>query len=71
MGSQIAAGGKLILFTHKGDLLVADASPAGFKQRAKAKVLGGLCWTAPALANGRIYVRNTAGELVCLDVKGK
>ena len=29
---------------------------------ARAKVLSGLCWTPPALANGLLYVRNAKGE---------
>ena len=32
-------------------------------------VLNGRCWTVPVLANGRIYCRNAAGDLVCLDVR--
>jgi hypothetical protein len=33
--------------------------------------LTGKCWTVPVLANGRIYARNAAGQLVCVDVGGK
>ena len=38
---------------------------------ARAQVLGKKCWTAPVLANGRVFIRNTPGDLVCLDVSGK
>jgi len=31
-------------------------------------VLQGKCWTTPVLAGGRIYCRNAAGDVVCLDV---
>jgi hypothetical protein len=34
-------------------------------------VLGGRCWTPPALANGRLYIRNAKGDLLCLDLAGK
>jgi outer membrane protein assembly factor BamB len=68
-GSLIAADGKLIVLSEKGELLVGEASPTGFKALARAKVLGGLCWTPPALANGRLYVRNAKGELRCLDLR--
>ena len=37
---------------------------------ARAKVLSGLCWTPPALANGLLYVRNAKGDLRCLDLGG-
>jgi hypothetical protein len=33
--------------------------------------MGGKCWIAPVLANGRTYCRNAAGSLVCLDVRAK
>jgi outer membrane protein assembly factor BamB len=67
-GSLICAGGKLLLLSGKGELLLADPSPAEFKPLARAKVLTGTCWTPPALANGRLYLRNAKGELRCLDL---
>jgi outer membrane protein assembly factor BamB len=70
-GALIIADGKIIGLSEKGELIVANASPDGFKPIARAQVLGGKCWTTPVLANGRIYCRNAAGDLVCLDVSGK
>jgi outer membrane protein assembly factor BamB len=68
-GGLMAVDGKLLILTEDGELLVAPASPEGFKPSARAKVLDGKCWTMPVLANGRIYCRNAAGELVCVDVR--
>jgi outer membrane protein assembly factor BamB len=68
-GGLIAAGGKLIVLTEHGKLLVGPASPEGFKPTAQAQVLGGKTWTPPVLANGRIFVRNAQGDVVCLDVR--
>ncbi len=70
-GSLIIADGKIIGLGEKGELLIAEAKPEAYKPLARAQVLGGKCWTAPALANGRIYCRNAAGDVVCLDVSGK
>jgi outer membrane protein assembly factor BamB len=70
MGGLIAAEGKLIVMTEKGELLIAAASPEGFKPLARAQVLGGKCWTAPVLAEGKIFCRNAQGNVVCLDVSG-
>jgi outer membrane protein assembly factor BamB len=67
----MAADGKLIALTARGELLVVEATPEAFKPIARAQVLGGKCWTTPVLANGRIYCRNAAGDLVCLEVSGK
>lgn len=70
-GSLMASDGKLIVLSAKGELMIAPASAKGFELIAKAKVLGGKCWTVPVLANGLIYCRNAAGNLVCLDVRSK
>jgi outer membrane protein assembly factor BamB len=69
-GSLVAADKKLIILTDKGELVIAEVSPEGFKALAQAQVLGGKSWTTPVLASGRIYCRNVKGDLVCLDVKG-
>lgn len=70
-GSLMLADGKLIVLSEKGELLVADASPEGFKPISRAQILGGKCWSAPVLANGKIYARNAAGDVVSVDVSGK
>lgn len=70
-GALTMADGKLIVLSEAGELLVADASPAGFKPISRAQVLGKTCWAAPVLANGKIYARNGAGNMVCVDVSGK
>jgi outer membrane protein assembly factor BamB len=67
-GGIIAADGKLIVTGSKGELLVFAANPAETKILARAQILGGKCWTAPVLANGFIYCRNSRGNIVCLDV---
>ena len=70
-GSLIGADGKLILLGEKGQVIFAEATAEAFKPLARAQVLGGKCWTAPVLANGRIYCRNARGDLVCVDVPRK
>lgn len=67
----MAADGKLIALTARGELLVVEPTPDAFQAVARAQVIGGKCWTTPVLANGKIYCRNAAGEVVCLDVSGK
>jgi len=68
-GALMAAGNRLIIQGAKGELVIAETSPAGFKPVARAQVLGGKCWTVPVLSNGRIYCRNSKGDLVCVDVR--
>jgi len=71
MGALMLADGKLIVLSENGELLVAEASPAGFKPISRAQVLGKTCWAEPVLANGKIYCRNGRGDVVCVDVSGK
>ena len=70
-GSLVAADGKLIILGEKGQLVIVEPSSDAFKPLARAQVLGGKCWTAPVLANGKIYCRNAKGDLVCVDVSAK
>ena len=67
---MILADGHLIILSDRGKLGLAEATPAGYIEKASAKVLNGLCWTVPTLANGKLYVRNEA-EMICLDMTGK
>ncbi len=71
-GAHSVAGGKLIVLSEAGELVIAEASPKGFQALSRAKVLDGdVCWTMPVLANGLIYCRNHAGDLVCLDHRSR
>lgn len=70
-GSLMMADGILIILSEKGELLTATPSADAFQEISRFQALGGKCWTAPVLANGRIYCRNAAGNVVCIDVKTK
>jgi outer membrane protein assembly factor BamB len=70
-GTLMIADEKLIILDEKGDLVIADASAAGYHELARVKVLTGRSWVMPVLANGRIYAKNNKGRIVCLDVRAK
>ncbi len=70
-GSLMLADGKLIVLGERGKLAIVEASPDGYQELASAQILTGKCWTVPVLASGRIYARNAAGNLVCVDVRGQ
>jgi len=70
-GAVIVADGKLIALSGDGELSIAPASPAAFNATAHAKILGPQCWTAPVLANGLVYCRNSRGEIAVLDLRAK
>lgn len=62
------AGDRLLVLRENGELILAEASPAGFKSVARAKILNGVVRAYPALADGRLYARN-GKRLVCLDLR--
>jgi outer membrane protein assembly factor BamB len=68
-GGLIVADGWLIALSGNGELMTAPASPEGFKPTSRAQVLGGKTWTAPVLANGFVYCRNSRGDVVCLNLR--
>lgn len=67
-GGAILVSGRLIALNGTGELIVAPATPEEFHPVARAQVLGGKTWTAPVLSDGRIYCRNSRGDVVCVDV---
>ena len=69
-GSLIYADGHLILLSDKGKLGLVKASSKSFDEIASKQILSGKCWTAPTLANGKIYIRDMK-KIVCLNVSSK
>jgi outer membrane protein assembly factor BamB len=68
-GSLIYAEGHLIALTEDGKLALVEATPVEYRQKGAVELLEGPhTWALPALASGRLYVRNQK-ELVCLDLK--
>ncbi|NQV22894.1 MAG: PQQ-like beta-propeller repeat protein [Rhodopirellula sp.] len=68
-GNMIAADGKLFATTMKGELVIIKATPDGYEEIGRREVIG-TTRQAPALASGRLYLRDGA-EIVCLDVRRK
>jgi outer membrane protein assembly factor BamB len=68
-GALTIAGGRLIVMSDKGELVIAEATPEAFRPISRARVLEGLCWTIPVLVDGRIYCRSHPGKLVCVDAR--
>ena len=66
-GNLIAADGKLYVVTVNGELVIVRASPERFEELSRAKLLEGTR-QAPALLNGRLYLRDS-NEIVCVDIR--
>jgi len=67
-GSMLLADGRLIILGEDGDLVLVEATPKGYVEQARAPVLGRGCRAQIALADGRLYARDTK-KLVCLELK--
>jgi outer membrane protein assembly factor BamB len=66
-GSLLAADGHLIMLEEQGRLVMVEATPEGYHEEALWQALNGRCWTVPALADGRLYLRDET-EVLCLTL---
>ena len=68
-GALTGAPGRLIVVSSRGELVIAEASPEGFRELSRRRVIedGGEMWTKPVLVNGLIYARSSKGKLICSD----
>jgi len=68
-GTVLRAGKHLLVLEEDGELVLADASPAGYTERGRIRLFErGKCWTSPTFINGRVYARNDFGAAVCVDL---
>jgi outer membrane protein assembly factor BamB len=69
-GSVAVADGRLLVLGEKGQLALAEITPAGYREisRADGIVAGQRTWTVPTVAGGRLYLRDQQ-KLVCLDLR--
>ena len=66
-GTLLAADGKLLAAKTDGELVLLRATPAGVDVLARGRPLRGTLRALPALAAGRLYLRDD-DTLMCLDV---
>jgi len=70
--SLIAADGKLVIIEGNGTLHIAEATPSEYTEISScvltSKTGVNKWWTPPVIYRGKIYCRNYAGDLVCIDV---
>jgi outer membrane protein assembly factor BamB len=67
-GSLIAADGRLIVLGANGTLALVAAEPQEYHELGQFQHAEVRCWTAPSLAEGRLYVRNRR-QIVCYNLK--
>ena len=70
-GSLVAAQGNLFVMGEGGELAVVEATPAEYREKGRFTALESRrAWTAPALANGRLYIRDLENA-VCIDISAE
>jgi outer membrane protein assembly factor BamB len=67
-GTVILAGDDLLILHEGGELIRAAASPAGFKVKDRAQILGREVRAYAALAGGLYFARDK-GKVVCVDLR--
>ena len=66
-GNIMIADGQIILLNEEGTLMLAPVSPQEFAPTASVQLLKGTCYTAPTLADGKLFLRSDQ-EMVCIDL---
>ncbi|MBI1783887.1 PQQ-like beta-propeller repeat protein [Candidatus Sumerlaeota bacterium] len=69
-GQMIYADKNLIVLGEEGQLALVKATPDKFTEIAKFDALNSKTWNVPALAGGRLLIRNDR-EMVCYDLRRK
>ena len=68
-GSMILVQGHILMLTEEGSLILAEASPQAYREKARSRVFEGVpCRAQIALAEGRLFARDR-GKLTCWDLK--
>lgn len=71
-GTLTYADGQLYLLSENNVVGLAEASPAGYKEKGRFQIAdqGWPSWAHPVVCGGRFYVRNQ-GTLACYDIKAR
>src|SRR5829696_6661511 len=69
-GQVLLAGEDLIITTDKGEIALVKASPDKYTEVARFSALQGQTWNYPAIASGRLLIRNS-NEMAAYDTSAK
>ncbi|HMO64005.1 MAG TPA: PQQ-binding-like beta-propeller repeat protein [Verrucomicrobiota bacterium] len=58
-GNVILVDGRLVALTDTGELVQLEATPAGYREITRRRVLRAKCWSTPAFSDGVVYVRDS------------
>ena len=69
-GQMIMVDDRLLIQGGEGEVVVVQVSPEGFEETSRFQIWEENSWTVPALAHGRLLIRN-AQEMACFDLRLK
>ncbi|MBI3877826.1 MAG: alcohol dehydrogenase, partial [Verrucomicrobia bacterium] len=69
-GQLVLASGHLVILCGDGDLALVKATPEKHEELARVPGIKGKTWNHPALADGKLLVRNSV-EMACFDLNSK
>ncbi len=58
LGNLVLIDGHLVILIRSGEIVVAEATPEGYKEVSRVKALERGYFTRPSFAAGKVYVRN-------------
>lgn len=67
-GTVTLAGDRLLILRENGELVMAPASPSGYRPAAHARITSKLVRAYPAISDGRLYARDEH-TLLCVKLK--
>ena len=79
-GALIAINDKIVFLQAQGKLNIIESSPDSYQMISSAQAVPMAdntnleqddkcyCWTNPVYADGKLFLRNNYGTLVCVDV---
>jgi outer membrane protein assembly factor BamB len=70
---SMCADGRMLIMSDRGVLVIAQAKHEAFEEIVRTRFFPPriLCRTAPVLSNGNLFLRNSEGALLCVDVSQK
>ena len=67
-GGVTLVDGNLLALSDAGDLVLVEATPKQYLEKARSHILDGKCWNSAGLSQGLVYARSTK-EGTCVSLR--
>ncbi|MCA9426537.1 MAG: PQQ-like beta-propeller repeat protein [Candidatus Omnitrophica bacterium] len=69
VGTSILVNNCLLTLSERGEVVFVEATPEEYRELGRFHLMGGTCWTPPAFAENKLYLRNSKGHVSCFDMR--